>query len=94
MKSPMQELIEEMKANSVAGEMFWIKKPEEFYEKYLSKEKKHLIKAVDTNERTCVDYCNRITNIIADPSTRESNFFKIDKEAGKKYYEETYNQNK
>ena len=39
MKTPMQELIEEINANSVAGEMFWIKQPSEFFEKYLQKEK-------------------------------------------------------
>ena len=80
MKSPMQELIEEMKANSVAGEMFWIKQPEEFYEKYLAKEKKHLIKAINTNEKICVDYCNRIASIIADPSIKDTKIFKVDKE--------------
>lgn len=42
MKTPVQELIEEMKANSVAGEMFWIKQPEQFYEKYLAKEKEQI----------------------------------------------------
>ena len=94
MKTPVQELIEEMKANSVAGEMFWIKQPDEFYEKYLAKEKKHLIKAIDVNEKVCVDYCNRIASIIADPSIKDTKIFKVDKEAGKKYYEETYNQNK
>lgn len=36
----MQELIEEININSVAGEMFWIKQPNEFFEKYLEKEKK------------------------------------------------------
>ena len=42
MKTPVQELIEEMKANSVAGEMFWIKQPEQFYKKYLAKEKEQI----------------------------------------------------
>jgi hypothetical protein len=41
MKTPIQELIEEMEANSVAGEMFCIKQPNEFYEKYIEKEKKY-----------------------------------------------------
>ena len=45
MKTAMQELIEEMKANAVAGEMFWIKQPNEFFEKYLEKEKQQIADA-------------------------------------------------
>jgi hypothetical protein len=39
MKTPIQELIEELKANDVAHGMFWIKRPSDFFEKYLEKEK-------------------------------------------------------
>ena len=34
----MQELIDEIIKKSVAGEMFWIQKPDEFFDKYLKKE--------------------------------------------------------
>jgi hypothetical protein len=39
MKTPIQELIEELKANDVAHGMFWIKRPSDFFDKYLEKEK-------------------------------------------------------
>ena len=41
MKTPMEELIDEIIKNSVAGEMFWIKQPNELFEKYLEKEKSY-----------------------------------------------------
>lgn len=89
--TPIEELIEELKANDVAHGMYWIKQPTEFFEKYLAKEKKHIIKAVDKNEANCVKYCNRIHNLVADPSTKQQNFYKVDKDAGINYYNETYN---
>jgi hypothetical protein len=36
-KTPMQELIEELKANDVAHGMYWIKQPNTFFEKTLKK---------------------------------------------------------
>jgi len=91
--TPIQELIEELKANDVAHGMYWIKQPTEFFEKYLEKEKKHIIKAVDKNEAKCVKFCNKIHNLIADPSIniKKTNFFSVDKDAGINYYNETYN---
>ena len=47
MKTPIQELIEELKANDVAHGMFWIKRPSDFFEKYLEKEKEQIIKAMN-----------------------------------------------
>lgn len=44
-KTPMQELIEELKANDVAHGMYWIKQPNTFFEKYLEKEKNEIIDA-------------------------------------------------
>ena len=40
----MQELIEELKANDVAHGMFWIEQPNDFFEKYLEKEKEQIEK--------------------------------------------------
>ena len=45
MKTAMQELIEELKANDVAHGMYWIKRPSDFFEKYLEKEKEQIIDA-------------------------------------------------
>jgi hypothetical protein len=45
MKTVIQELIEELKANDVAHGMFWIKRPSDFFEKYLEKEKEQIIDA-------------------------------------------------
>ena len=42
MKTVIQELIEELKANDVAHGMFWIKRPSDFFEKYLEKEKEQI----------------------------------------------------
>ena len=47
MKTPIQELIEELKANDVAHGMFWIKRPSDFFEKYLEKEKGQIIEGVE-----------------------------------------------
>ena len=46
-KTPVQELIEELKVNDVAHGMYWIKRPNEFFEKYLEKEKEQIIKAMN-----------------------------------------------
>jgi hypothetical protein len=45
MKTVMQELIEELKANDVAYGMYWIKQPDVFFEKYLEKEKEQILNA-------------------------------------------------
>jgi hypothetical protein len=45
MKTAMQELIEELKTNDVAHGMYWIKQPDEFFEKYLEKEKEQILNA-------------------------------------------------
>ena len=38
----MQELVEELKANDVAHGMYWIKQPNDFFDKYLEKEKEQI----------------------------------------------------
>ena len=43
MKTPIEQLIEELKANDVAHGMFWIKRPSDFFEKYLEKEKEQML---------------------------------------------------
>lgn len=45
MKTVIQELIDELKANDVAHGMYWIKRPNEFFEKYLEKEKEQIADA-------------------------------------------------
>ena len=45
MKTVIQELIEELKANDVAHGMYWIKRQSDFFEKYLEKEKEQIIDA-------------------------------------------------
>lgn len=42
MKTVIEELIEELKANDVAHGMYWIKQPDVFFEKYLEKEKEQI----------------------------------------------------
>ena len=46
-KTPVQELIEELKVNDVAHGMYWIKRPNEFFEKYLEKEKEQIKRAFE-----------------------------------------------
>ena len=45
MKTAIQELIEELKVNDVAHGMYWIKQPNEFFEKYIKKERDQTNKA-------------------------------------------------
>ena len=84
MKTPIQELIEEMEANSVAGEMFWIKQPNEFYKKYLAKEKEYII---DFHLMLMKNGLEQEGNAI------EWDYNELKEEANK-YYNQTYNQNK
>ena len=69
MKTVIQELIEELKANDVAHGMYWIKKPSDFFEKYLEKEKEQIENAywdggvdVPTNGDRCQEYYNQTYN--------------------------------
>ena len=69
MKTPIQELIEELKANDVAHGLFWIKRPSDFFEKYLEKEKEQIENAywdggqdVPTNGDRCQEYYNQTYN--------------------------------
>ena len=50
MKTVIQELIEELKANDVAHGMYWIKRPSDFFEKYLEKEKEQIKEAFINGE--------------------------------------------
>ena len=79
MKTPIQELIEELKANDVAHGMFWIKRPSDFFEKYLEKEKEQII---DAMERTAM-YVS-VASIDKE----------IGKMTIEDLYNQTYNQNK
>ncbi len=45
MKTAMQELVEEIKVNQVAAQMFFINEPFKFFDKYLEKEKEQIIEA-------------------------------------------------
>jgi len=45
MKTAMQELVEEIKLNQVAAQMFFINEPVKFFDKYLEKEKEQIIQA-------------------------------------------------
>ena len=47
MKTIIEELIEELKANDVAHGMYWIKQPDVFFEKYLEKEKEQIKRAFE-----------------------------------------------
>ena len=71
MKTVIEELIEELKANDVAHGMYWIKQPDVFFEKYLEKEKEQIIDAYeigyDNNEypsimQTGKEYYNQTYN--------------------------------
>ena len=83
MKTPLQEFIEQLEKNKHL-ESDW----EDFKMKSLEKEKKHIMKAVNANEKYCVEYCNRIYNIIG--NTKEK-LCSVDKKAGLNYYTKTYN---
>ena len=77
MKTAIQELLDELKANDVAHGMYWIEQPDVFFDKYLEKEKEQIIDAVD-NTRL----------IIGDDFDSEYQFTN-----GNEYYNQTYNQN-
>jgi len=57
MKTAMQELVEEIKLNQVAAQMFFINEPFKFFDKYLEKEKEQMIKAhIDGFDHIVVDF--------------------------------------
>ena len=56
MKTAMQELIEELKTNDVAHGMYWIKQPNDFFEKYLEKEKEQILRAFELGMHECLAY--------------------------------------
>ena len=57
MKTAMEELIEEIKSNQVAAQMFFINDHINFFDKYLEKEKQQLIKAhIDGFDHIVVDF--------------------------------------
>ena len=64
MKTVIQELIEELKANDVAHGMYWIKRPSDFFEKYLEKEKEQLLNAFrdDSWNKSFNEYYNETYN--------------------------------
>jgi len=80
MKTIIEELIEELKANDVAHGMYWIKQPDVFFEKYLEKEKEQIIEF-------CWE-CLKGDNIHTITSNKELIEYINDK------YNQTYNQNK
>ncbi|CAK0766041.1 conserved hypothetical protein [Gammaproteobacteria bacterium] len=79
-KNAMQELIEELKVNDVAHGMYWIKRPNEFFEKYLEKEKEQIIEI--SKNSYIAGYLD--------------NQCKVDESMNfpEEYYNQTYNQNK
>ena len=78
MKTVIQELIDELKANDVANGMYWIKQPNKFFEKYLNKEYEQIIDAHFAGYIIGVEYGINKTSI----------------ETAREYYDQTYNQNK
>ena len=77
-KTPVQELIEELKVNDVAHGMYWIKRPNEFFEKYLEKEKEQIGKAFISGKVNGYEHFHQGTEF--NMTTEE-------------YYNQTYNQN-
>jgi hypothetical protein len=82
MKTVIQELIEELKANDVAHGMYWIKRPSDFFEKYLEKEKEQILEAVKFGQ-------NNHTVSIPEDEMIAKNYFNDKYEVV-----EEYNQNK
>lgn len=81
MKTAMQEMIDYVQSVWGWDEEFELKSNE-----LLENEKQQIIEAVNHNEKNCVDYCNRIYNVMV-PSNDGKPFFSIDKKAGINYYE-------
>ena len=74
-------------------EMLYGKKPDDihwemFKNDCMEKEKEQIIKSVNANEKYCVEYCNRIYNIIGNPKYK---LCSVDKKAGLNYYTKNYN---
>jgi len=89
--TPIQELIEKCGYSKTFDGKYMIVLSQQEVEELLEKEKKHIIKAVNKTEADCVKYCNRIHNLVAEPSAKDPNFYLVDKDAGINYYNETYN---
>ena len=53
----------------------------------LENEKQDIIKAVNTNEKHCVEYCNHIYKVL---NPTAGKLFTIDKQAGINYYNKIY----
>lgn len=83
-KTPVQELIEELKINDVAHGMYWIKRPNEFFEKYLEKEKEQIVEASK----------NGISHGYTEGVVFGTNPRDYIVKWSEHYYNETYNQNK
>jgi len=79
MKTIIEELIEELKANDVAHGMYWIKQPNDFFDKYLEKEKEQIIDAME-----------RAAMYVSAASLDKE----IGKMTFEDLYNQTYNQNK
>lgn len=91
MKTTMEKLITHLEMHKSRVDMVDVDSIIEYATILLENEKEDIIKAINKNEKYCVEYCNRIYKII-DPLGGK--LCTIDKEAGINYYNKTYKQNK
>lgn len=85
--SSMQKLITHLEMHKSRVDMVDIDSIIEYATILLEDEKQDILKAVNTNEKYCVEYCNRIYKIM---SPLGGKLCTIDRAAGINYYNKTY----
>jgi len=83
----IQKLITHLEMHKSRVDMVDVNSIIEYATILLENEKKDIIKAVNTNEKHCVEYCNRIFKVF---NPTAGKLCTVDKQAGINYYNKTY----
>jgi hypothetical protein len=86
-KTTLQKLITHLEMQKSKSDMVDVNSIIEYANNLLENEKKDIVKAVNANEKYCVEYCNGIFEVF-NPSAGK--LCTIDKKAGINYYNKTY----
>jgi len=83
----IQKLITHLEMHKSRVDMVDVSSIIEYATILLENEKQDIIKAVNTNEKHCVEYCNHIYKVL---NPTAGKLFTIDKQAGINYYNKIY----
>lgn len=86
--TPMQKLIKHLEVHKSKVDMVDIDSIIEYATILIEDEKQHIVKAVNANEKYCVEFSNGIYEVMYPAGGK---LCTIDKEAGINYYNKTYN---